>query len=331
MTTEELLSSMVTEEVEPGVFRVDHDGVRDLSPADYLSVFIGQDGSIWLASRTGHLSRLGVAETQAWLRGEEDSILKDLEVAPDGTIWAVDLESDGSVLRSFDGEAWTTHAVAPFVRMVGDVEIAPDGVVWAALADGTLGYLDAEGSTWQTIETPTTPPPFQYGEYGFVATESGVWARHRTGVWHYADGAWEPITYGDPDAGTMPDGVFWGIGDDETLLRHDETGWQRWSLREHRMLGSWVIAPHGVAPDGSFWAAWSGSGVHGTPDALGVNRFDGRTWMRFLPGTESGWLSGMDIAPDGSVWVLAGTTVLEPDLYVITPEAVAAAGKEGGS
>ena len=31
MTTEELLSGMVTEEVEPGVFRVVHDGVRDLT------------------------------------------------------------------------------------------------------------------------------------------------------------------------------------------------------------------------------------------------------------------------------------------------------------
>jgi hypothetical protein len=94
------------------------------------------------------------------------------------------------------------------------------------------------------------------------------------------------------------------------------------------MLGSWIILPYGVAPDGSFWAAWSGGGVHGTPDALGVNRFDGRTWLRFLPGTQSGWEAGMDIAPDGSVWVLAGTReangVLDPDLYVITPEAVVA-------
>ena len=59
MTTDELLSGMVTEEVEPGVFRVDHDGVRDLASADYESVFVGQDGSIWLASRTGHLSGSG--------------------------------------------------------------------------------------------------------------------------------------------------------------------------------------------------------------------------------------------------------------------------------
>ena len=223
--------------------------------------------------------------------------------------------------------------MAPFIRFVGDVEIAPDGVVWAALSDGVLGYLDPHGSTWQTIDTPTTPPAFDLGEYGFVATEAGVWARHRNGVWHYADGVWEPVTYGDPEAGTMPDGVFWGIGpgptgDDETLYRHDVTGWQRWSLKEQRMLGSWLIAPHAVAPDGSFWAGWAGRGALGTPDVLGVNRFDGRTWARFLPGKEVSWLSGMEIAPDGSVWVLAGSreadTDWATDLYVITPEAVAA-------
>ncbi len=252
MTTEDLLSGMVAEEVEPGVFRVDNDGVRDLASADYDYVVVGQDRSIWLGSHTGHLSRLGVAEAHDWKLGEEDRSLRDFEVGPDGTVWAVVMESDGSAtwssLRSFNGEAWTTHAVAPFIRFVGDVEIAPDGVVWAALSDGVLGYLDPDGSTWQTIDTPTTPPAFDLGEYGFVATEAGVWARHRNGVWHYADGVWEPVTYGDPDAGTMPDGVFWGIGpgdtgDDETLYRHDGTGWQRWSLKEQRMLGSWGPRP----------------------------------------------------------------------------------------
>ena len=63
MTTEELLSTMVTEEVEPGVFRVDDDGVRDLASADYDYVVVGQDRSIWLGSHTGHL-------VQAWSRGD---------------------------------------------------------------------------------------------------------------------------------------------------------------------------------------------------------------------------------------------------------------------
>ena len=66
MTTQELLSGMVTEEVEPGIFRVDHDGVRDLSPADNHYLDVGQDGSIWLASYSGDLSKLGVTGTHDW-------------------------------------------------------------------------------------------------------------------------------------------------------------------------------------------------------------------------------------------------------------------------
>ena len=217
---------------------------------------------------------------------------------------------------------------------------------WAALGDGSLGYLGADGSTWQTIETPTTRPlshaagggPYEQGdfvqdirEFGFIATESDVWAPYFGGVWHYADGAWEHITYGGPDTGALPDDVFWGLGDgtyDDALLhRHDGTGWQQWSLREHDMLGGgWDAGPYAVAPDGSFWAGWPSRSV--VEGCQGVNRFDGETWVRYLPGMCVPWLGGMDIAPDGSVWVHAweGEDLWAGSghLYVITPEAVAA-------
>jgi len=315
MTAEELLSGMVTEEVEPGVFRVDHDGVRDLSSADYWGVFAGQDGSIWL-----DFSRLGVAETHDWQLAEHDS-LEDLEVTPGGTVWAVAVKDDESTLRdewtdrdestlrSFDGETWTTHRAVDMRYGVGDVEVASDGVVWAALGDGTLGYLDADDSTWQTIETPTTRPsseaagslpgagePYEEGEFvlairvhGFIATESDVWAPDYGGVWHYADGAWEHITYGGADTGALPDDVFWGLGPGTGRPVRSEEDWGQ-----------------------------------------GVSRFDGRTWVRYLPGMYVPYL-GMDIAPDGSVWVHAweGEDREDPyagpgHLYVITPEAVAA-------
>ncbi len=332
-TTDELLSGMVTKEVEPSIFRVDHDSVRDLSPAGNQYLDVGQDGSIWLASYSGDLSKLGVAETHRWqLRQGEH--LKDLAVASDGKVWAVVLgeELEGSTLRSFDGERWTTHAAADTAGFFGDVEIAPDGVIWAVLSDRVLGYLDTDGSEWQTVETPMpVRTAFMDNELGFVATESGVWVRYGLGVWHYADGSWEQIPYRDPDTGAMPEGVFWGIGDETALYRHDATGWQHWSLTNDRMLASWSRVPHGVAPDGSFWAAWPGRGALGTPDCLGVNRFDGRAWERYLPDMYVHPL-GMDIAPDGSVWLIAwedkGVDDLgyrsDGHLYVITPEAVAA-------
>jgi len=353
MTTEEMLSGMVTEEVEPGVFRVVNDGVRDLSSLDNTwGVVAGQDGSIWLG-HDGYPLRLGVADDQAWPLGEWDKIF----VAPDGSVFVVN--DEGSALRSFDGETWTTELPLPWA----DVQVTSQGVVWAVSADGTLGYLDPDGSTWQTIPRPPTGPVSvvagspaaaeppegdesawdirdiqEFGwdirEFGLIATESGLWAPYGGGIWHYADGAWDHITYGDPDSGTMPDGVFWGLGpgtpqdwsSDVILYRHDATGWRQWSLREYDMLpGGWDIGPYAVAPDGTFWAGWLARSEEDS--CQGVSHFDGQSWVRYLPGL---CISGMAIAPDGSMWVIA----LEEDeegpyygpghFYVITPEAVAA-------
>ena len=89
-------------------------------------------------------------------------------------------------------------------------------------------------------------------------------------------------------------------------------------------------ATSAIAPDGSFWAGWSV--YDGDTDTVlypGISRFDGQTWMRYLPGMAA---LGMDIAPDGSVWVVARESydyvaaqgpAPEANLYVITPEAVA--------
>ena len=165
------------------------------------------------------------------------------------------------------------------------------------------------------------------------ATESGVWVRYRLGVWHYADGTWELISYRDPDTGAMPEGVFWGIGDDGDGASTDTTR-RVGGIGPSRRTACWRVgsqSPHGVAPDGSFWAAWPGRGALGTPDFLGVNRFDGRAWERYLPDMYVHPL-GMDIAPDGSVWLIAWEDKGVDDqgywsdghLYVITPGAVAA-------
>ena len=113
--------------------------------------------------------------------------------------------------------------------------------------------------------------------------------------------------------------VAWGE-DDGGLYRHDESGTQEWSLADLGLSGmaDWYLQEYLVAPDGSLWADWLASEAGCT----GVIRFDGLGLQRYLlPGMAAGdfCLDGMDIAPDGSVWLMT-----EVDLYVITPEAVAA-------
>jgi hypothetical protein len=74
---------------------------------------------------------------------------------------------------------------------------------------------------------------------------------------------------------------------------------------------AFVLTP---APDGAVWlrrnARWE-------PGENGIFRFDGSTWRHHLPDHS---IDSVDVATDGSVWLLSSSD----DLYVITPEAVAA-------
>ena len=111
--------------------------------------------------------------------------------------------------------------------------------------------------------------------------------------------------------------------DTETLRRFDGSRWQEWSTYELDLRpGGWWSDRYLVAPDGSLWTDDVGppsddESDHAAP-CPNVARFDGVTVQRFLPETCGGQVS-LDVAADGSVWVAS-----EHDLYVITPEAVAA-------
>jgi hypothetical protein len=76
MTTDELLSGFVTEEVEPGVLRVVNDGVRDLTRSpdpergqtEWGNIVAGLDGSVWVVLDDGFY-RLGGVGTHEYPDG----------------------------------------------------------------------------------------------------------------------------------------------------------------------------------------------------------------------------------------------------------------------
>ena len=76
-TTEELLSGMVTEETEPGVYRVMNDGVRDLTPGSIEHLAVGTDGSVWAFGVDG-FRRLGGEQPEEMEAGAEDSAARRL-------------------------------------------------------------------------------------------------------------------------------------------------------------------------------------------------------------------------------------------------------------
>ena len=146
---------MVTEEIEPGVFRVVNDGVRDLANANNTDIVAGLDGGIWLL-RPRRFFRLGDDEWQRWASARPMRV-DDFKVAPDGTVWTVRVSRrETPAIQSFDGEKWTTQVVS---WHFGSVEVTADGRVWA---------------TW-----PTSPQPDQWTHSDFGYPDANGW--HRLG------------------------------------------------------------------------------------------------------------------------------------------------------
>jgi hypothetical protein len=338
---------LAVEEVESGVFRVINDGVRDLAKANNTDIAAGYDDGIYL-SRPQRFVRLGSDEWHRW--DSKNSESGDFEVAPDGTVWT-------SAIESFDGEEWTQHKAA----IVTAVDMTPDGTVWAFWEGpepedrppNIFAYLDEDG--WQTLGHLDNVHDL------LVAGPDDIWAT--AGIFpenylhRFVDGAWQRLVgiegteptwqpAEDPVAddavqfdwgpgwgvGLGPDGTLWGASSRDfapySLVRFDGTEWQEWMVAD-------LVPDYGggyaqnltVAPDGSLWSDWWWKGDFGFPVNDGVRHFDGATLSHYLRGHP---VRAMDVAADGSLWLLADDDPSDEeevlDLYVITPEAVAATG-----
>lgn len=260
----------------------------------------------------------------------------------------------GEGLRSTDGEAWSIQPCpGDYCR---GATVAPDGTLWASWFDGWacasgeeedcewwVGYLSPTG--WQRLHGSTPADSIfdrlvftDAGDlYGIDITSYGSL------LYRHEDGAWRLELYAQlvdvgPD-GTIwqNDGVVWHDGAIEArldgLARLAGGAWEGWTSADlpeiEYSLG--LDDQFKVAPDGSLWFSmwrndpgtdtgtcerdWGSGPVY----CDGLARFDGETLDRFLPGQRI----SMDIAADGSAWVLAGNEQGR-DLYLITPEAVAA-------
>ena len=365
-STDELLSGMVTEEVEPGIYRVINDGVRDFGwgsaedgPYDIVA---GHDGSVWLFDWPHSSVRLGDGTEYDWVAASPDHAV---DVTPDGSVWRID--TAGSI-SSFDGRTWTQHRPATNSDDEWNqsaLKVGPDGMIWALSIDGDLVCSDpTRAGCRHTVLTsldgdraPTTTQGWSELYDGAVAADAltvspdgevwlvGVRGTQTSGavevLLRYDGQAWQVVEVPDGlrnawagqsfDIGA--DGTLWAAAfdlsaDGDSLARLDDAGWtvfsdadgvQRWGT------DGFIPTDHlHVAADGSVWVNAEGAGV----SCGGVADFDGSTWTRYL---EDLCVHDMDIAPDGAVWVRASDFKRSggfeywdpPDLYVITPGAVA--------
>ena len=237
ITTEELLSGMVTEEVEPGVLRIRDDAVR------YPGVrgpAISPIGRVWLF-KGGSMFELGRAASEVRSSGVEPGFWSDMAFTPDGVFWAnLDAGQDEGTLASFDGEGWTEHPL-PDGAPIGAIEATPDGAVLVTghVEDGPgplVARLDDDGWTMlPMLDDPTLAGSYYGGAGNLAAAPDGsVWLSNGD-------------LRGGPN-GTSPQG----------LLHYDGNRWQ--SVEPMPDTPSMRAGPVAVGPDGTLWVYMLGEG-----------------------------------------------------------------------
>jgi len=349
---------LTVEKVEPGIYRVVNDGVRDLHSGRQTDIVAGHDDGIYLL-RKNRFVRLGSDAGHAWPSAAPH--LADFEVSPEGTVWIIQTEAGPSWglypqgdLLAFDGTRWSDRGSPP--GAVWSVEIPTDGTVWASWSDEDDGpQVYQLGPTgWQPLVRgdELVGPLFLSapGEFYGVVCVMGCWLQH------YEDGRWQGVTGDGGQWAVGPDGTLWHLGRTDVLAQPKGEGradvgvpgvglarfsgaeWEWWTSTELPDMGLGLAFDYEfeVAPDGGLWASrWQHRSGQTTRPSVwevperpgdvrgaecdGLVRFDGVNTDHFLPDQ----CISMDIAADGSVWVLADEDKGR-DLYVITPEAVAA-------
>lgn len=359
MRIEGFLSGMVTEEIEPGVVRVLHDGFRDLThPAEGCErVIVGGSDQVWRTTGCWRLFRLGQAGE--W---DYDPELVHLGwgqsfASLDGRLWSLEAAGpsplDPYYLRLFDDGAWVPD---PRLREPshGQIHVEDDGTIWVLDRDGVLyrpGETAAGSGSWRDVWVPDgdrdmvsllsvtddgvawfiTEPQAEDGSMSFLRFDGTDW---EVVPGPEGFGAAPSHLVGLLSAGVSPDGVLWTAGDSLgphlSLARLDADGWTVFTAVDGvrpwgGKPGPWSTSTETlwVGPDGSVWVDASTAPVRGgrTVGCDGLARFDGETWLPFFPGS---CISDLDFAPDGSVWVVAEDADREVGTYVIAPEAVAA-------
>jgi hypothetical protein len=321
-------------------------------------VDVTPDGSVWLSSDTGSSGLFRLGEEPVF---EDVDILPPyLEVAPDGSLWAIgEVSDDHRGIFSFDDEGWTLRATTMVVPHA--LAIGPDGTVWVAGIDGDKHCPDIEddgcaGTVLFRLEDDGSPTTIE------------DWSDVYDGDAHWLQLA------------VSPDGDVWLIGESDdpqvagAVLRFDGEGWEAipgpegWAPGEMgRSLANGPAGTHWVVAtrDDGEWnrgdlARYDDAGWTTFTDADGVEPWGDMAWawaymdLPTVAADGSLWLQGIEtvtdeghcggaahydgttwtsylgdscirdlaIAPDGSAWLRAdsGTSVAT---YVITPEAVA--------
>jgi len=287
---------LVTEEVEPGMYRVVSDGIRDFGAI--RDVAATPAGDIWVElgeSRDWRVVRLGDPTVSRQFRRKGP--------------WQLDMNADGSPTMDwgtdhlvFDGEAWIKSEQPERV-----VEASPDGC-WGIVVDDEC-FIDYYGAIarWQDGE-PQPLTNAEKAELGLTYQQGVGQISHR----HSSDGArWLMVLGPNRELEGL---LGSGTGGPTWVPFPAEGGVSRVSSFDG--LGKAVNRPQ----DASVWIPGAES------DGVVITRWDGEAWSTYGPiRAPETYPNGIRSAfrPDGSLWFTTGGRGASGALYVITPDAVA--------
>jgi hypothetical protein len=286
-TSDDLLASFVTEDVEPGVIRVRNDGVGKLtrkirSAESFNSVYIvvGTDSSVWQVGGD-QLIKLGDDSVHAW-PGDIPRLAIDEEftVSADGVLWLsvpkARPSSFGPAHSSwrFDGESWEKLNLAP-VNVVPSsgglygVEAHPSGTTYALAAAGV--HLLGDGAP--TLVSPLKDHGEAPGHPGRadlrIAEDGALWLVPENRLDFYRDSGrgWERIDDSGLQAQLPPEFSGVGIAEAQADVSPGGTIWAYISAGDDRSNMGGVLIDHVLARfDGSRWSTWGSA--DGVPELM---------------------------------------------------------------
>ena len=308
-TTEQFLSGMFTEEVEPGVLRVLNDGFRGLThpsdgyPWECERIIVGDNDQVWRARSCWRLYRLGHPGEWDYDREWVNLGWSRSFASLDGRLWA--LESGGLsptapyYLRMFDDGVWVPDPRLDLPSEGGQIYVEDDGTVWLLGQDAihwagdTVSEAEARGgsSSWTDGWVGESD---RDGVFLLSVTDDGV-------VWLMTERAAD---------GTVS---FLRFNDETWKVVPAPDGFDGWPGGAGGAFGA------GVSAGGVLWAAADSLAPHlslARLDEDGWTTFSGTDGVRPWGGQRAWWNTTMDtlwVAPDGSAWVNASVAAIRAD------------------
>ncbi len=347
------------ERVGDGALRIVEDGTEHEVDSPIMDIAVAPDGTVWAAKRRWVFA-LGVPGQVSTDRGGP-RLINRIDVAPDGTLLVrggPGGDSEGQ-MATLDGETWTAVPPSPLVTYSND-DVPPtwasDGSLWRGVsgAEGSgVGRLD-DGS-WTLHRVEDVAPIATTASQGWLARQpiqpiaatpdGAVWAATDSGSLSRFDGeSWQEFrpldallgeatdgvdAIGPGDLAAGADGTVWAVmgADDVYLVRHDGVSSDVFPLSE--IMPGARFGARGILVDDRgaliFVASLreDGSAADGRSRPT-VIAFDGATVTRLgsLPPKRAYRLS--HLAPDGSVWLVGGSTGGHRDqdrIYIVGHEA----------